>query len=274
MSRDILDEKLREGRKERETYAPGGEGYESELVSKIMDMYDTLRQNHINTSCQDWSRIHFTEFFNELSSALEGAVIANPNLFLNEIIWQASMNYELQGAKFVCLRLVDPLVQAFYNQGHNDFVVDFSILPGKQEFAASYLKGNMDEQLIAHYRGDCDMYAYATSLVTLTVEGDSRTLSHKSYDSIITHEGWSQTVGWTSQNCEYTLLDSRSHLNHFGNRNCVFRTSQEMDAETINYLHRWAFFKRGNRLFVPYGEGEWKEILVHGVDDFEEVLPE
>lgn len=132
--------------------------------------------------------------------------------------------------------LIEPMLQALYNLGHNSLIVDPMHLPYPPTDMASYLHGEPGNPLAFSYNGPVGWLGNNARHCRIKTGGYVKVLGKDAEDS--TFYVKARIRRWTASPEE--LKD---------------------EMEDIIYLPL-GFFDKGNKLFVPGGESGWKELTV------------
>ncbi len=257
-------------------YTPGEEpahlGLCLHLVEKFLAMdaiHMTVMDGDIECSPEDLTEVdHAQAFLDTLVGMLAG---------------EAEPRYVRE-----CSHLFTPVLNALYGCGHNSLVLDLRELPNSPETVARDLHGRKEDPLdITCYLRDgarvfgAGGHAY-DSRVTFT--GATGAFGHGSADSEFVLHGNTEFMGASSRRCTYFIP-------HAGEASLV---GAKVEFSTVyDLFFRWAkeetrpdsgpskatmsssgiltdraslvhlgsdFFKRGNTILVPDGEGGWTEV--------------
>lgn len=132
--------------------------------------------------------------------------------------------------------LIEPVLQALYNLGHNNLIVDPMHLPYPPTDMASYLHGEPGNPIAFSYNGPVDWLGNNARHCRIQTGGGVRALGKNAESS--TFYVTAPITGWTANPEE-----------------------MKEDRDDIICLPL-EFFARGNTLFVSDGEGSWKELTV------------
>ncbi len=256
MNRDIFDEKLGKTPEKREHYEPA-QLYELQhiidsLVREHMD--GTLKQVHSDDV--GWT-VGFEDVVKHISPMLE-PLKERPdevNSFLDTLLFRAA------DAKHNLEYLFCPVVQALYNQGHNDFTVDLSYYSlGKQDLISA-LHGEEDRPLkLTLNASGFNYFGWLVKHCELTLSGDCLDIACNAENStfhIHNELGRTLYLGMGAQECDF-YIDSLAGVSVCGNAyNCNVYGTGNLNAK-IPAL----FCKNGNKLFEPDPDnpGEWMEV--------------
>ncbi len=168
--------------------------------------------------------------------------------------------------------LLNPLVQALYERGKNDFHVDLSPLEDVPDFCvhghpfAAYLAGTKERPLRAVYtaselcsfgerarHAELELLGYAVGL------GES---SH--YVKFRVRDNVPEGAGMKASHCEFRINGLNS-LDRWGWHNHYYVSDEEFlssagDVAFLAYIKGKGFTRQRNRIFVPDGAGGWRRV--------------
>ncbi len=256
-----------------EQYQAGSMGFDPAFVETLMEAY--LSESYITVP--EWEReTHQARLFRgaakgigalldsrtrieELSAdSLLDAVISALASLDDEQLWNASDH------------LLDPLVQALYERGKNDFHVDLAPLEAVPEFFihghpfASYLAGTKENPLRAVYTvsevcsfGEGARHAEFELLGYAVMLGESA--HHTTFRA---RDLVPEAAGKEASHCEFRINGTQS-LDEWGWHNDYYISDEKFlssagDVAFLAYIKGMGFTRRRNRLFVPDGEGGWR----------------
>lgn len=266
MSGKMFKKKVGKGKTEKgASYKRGQPGPELDLATKVAKLYLSGRLTEKYNGAKP--RDSFDRSLGMILESLDGYEIGDmdPHLFLEMAIQKISQTTE-HTKHTHCL--IDPLVQALYLNGLNDFSIDLSPLPLWPVYCGSFLTGDGDNQLTASYVGKkVNQFAYDSTDSVLRLKANALTVGHKSTSVVVKSDGKSGSVGWRGNGCDYEIIGSKAIINPYENHNCVFRVESfcvESDAAydgDLKTLQEIGFFRRGNTILVPDGKGGWEEVV-------------
>ncbi len=137
--------------------------------------------------------------------------------------------------------LIEPVLQALYDLGHNSLIVDPMHLPYPPTDMASYLHGEPGNPLAFSYNGPVGRLGNNARHCRIKTGGGVRVLGKNAESSAFYVTA--PITGWTANPEE--MKEGRDDVI------CL----------------PLEFFDRGNTLFVPGGSGDWKEITVEDCMD-------
>ncbi len=175
--------------------------------------------------------------------------------------------------------LLDPVVQVFYDRGHNDFLIDLSFLIFEPEKLAVGLIGREDEPLRVTYRGNVDNFANFVSDCDLTLDGKvsgnfvggSGGGNFRSKIAFDYDNAYKLCIG--SYQTEFYLEVMPWLSDHIGSictsEECAFYVRRKPCYERMAILKEESFFgrynmypkrrRKGNRLYHRQGRG-WTKV--------------
>lgn len=238
-------------------YEPGILGFNPSAVDRLIALWESGDLFHLHIE-DPWERLATS--VGQISSILGDKPVGKPDALIEAVIHRLSLASDLDRSDTE--DLLDPLVQALYEAGHNNFAVDLTPLHWP-ESCAMYLSGTQERPLVASYAGKVSRVASCCSSVDLTfhIEGYVQTIGQQSKDSRMVMRARCGSVGWKAESCEFTLLGRMGSINPYENHGCVFRTDNtELVEVELDDFWEQGFFSRGNTLYVPDGKGSWKEV--------------
>lgn len=240
-----------------EDYERGILGYDLGAVDGLIALWESRDLFHLHIE-DPWERLATS--VSQINAVLGGSPVEKPDALIEAVVHRLSLSAE-PNAHFT-EDLLDPVVQALYEAGHNSFAVDLSPLAWP-ESCAMYLSGREGRPLVASYAGKISRVASCCSSVDLTldIDGYVHSIGQQSKDSRMVMRAACGSVGWKGESCEFTLLGRMGCINPYENRGCVFRTDNtELVEAELDDFREQGFFSRGNTLCVPDGKGSWKEV--------------
>ncbi len=246
-----------------ESYEPGACGFDRTLVEWLISLYDDemlliMDSNRMQSLFREYADLFTRELGEVAGSGF------NANLFLDAVVRGIGEHLEESGceSRLTYLgHLLDPLVQALYDLGHNDFTIDCDALPCYPDSLGYYLGGEESRRLRAAYRADPGYFGHKTAHCDLTLVGNAFRLGTFSKWSGFSIEGEAHQVAHYSSHCSYRLrafqcLSVTSEMPS----DCEFRISQKMTPGRMRRLKGDNFFRQGNTILVPDGSGGWTEV--------------
>ncbi len=207
-----------------------------------------------------------------LRTALESGhgTAFDPDILLDEVIAEVHRMDSLTDFEqtYWTSYLLDPLVQALYDMGHNCFLIDLAAL-GNQECLAIHLTGaihdfagNAAAPLTATYLTD-SVTVFATDVrnCRLTLKGNASYAGASSSLSDLTLLASVGTCGIDAANCSFTLgavepvLKSAQNLRH-----CEVYVKDGVSLPDRVDLHLKGFYRNSNTLYVPARDGGWRRL--------------
>ena len=237
-------------------YTPAELGFDEELFPEIMGLY--RRQSDLWREARPLRDLGVEEAERMLADHISDGL--NIHGFLDVVIQYLHRELEPEAQKEAWL-VLDPVVQALYNIGYNDFFLDLSCFDAPLRSCGHKLEGKESRPLVARYLGDVSHFGCWTRYCHLGFRGRIMYyLGHSSSHSAFAFTGEADNAGYGAQECEY-LLDTEESMpiNPHRNENCTFTLTTPPLRLELNRFQNLGFFERGNTLLIPDGEG-WKEV--------------
>ncbi len=243
---------------EREHYEPGVVGFDLALVEHLVDRFISTKM-----------KTHYNRLSSEVSY-LKGILPTaddeefKPNAFLDEIV--ARMNERLPPSRIRSTnRLFDPLIQALYENGHNDFVLDLMPLQFKAEDAlfpiyrlADNLEGTCERPLSISYRAHTEEFAMWVRFCDIQLDGHTSEGGYCAYKSTLAFNGKVKTPGCHAEESVLHLEEMDSQV--IISTDCTYHAHSIPKGFPEDHYGTWQwFFEQGN-ILVYLKDGEWTEV--------------
>ena len=187
-------------------------------------------------------------------------------LFLDTLVYQLEWKHEEEANPAFMNFLFSPLVQALYNLEYNGFHLDISGLTiGSPWQMVSHLRGTPDNPLRLTYKGDAYHCGAHLNHCELTAIGKVEVLGFSASHSDFTFRGEAKTLAIEAEQCTFRIPGvDHAHITQLS-----FPTSfvdYDVSMHTVDgVLHSYFklphnFFENKNSLYIPDGEGGWKEV--------------
>ncbi len=266
-------------------YKPGSGQYDSGLAGDLVRLYSS---GELRKMCPHWAE---EGGFRDLVGILEQRIASqadikgmDANIFLEDIASCILHGVELTGRPDAFSTLLDPVMQALYNQGHNDLTIDFSLFPQDYLEVGGKLEGKEDRALRMTYTGTFKDVGFHVKHVRLELYGTSKWVGFHAHSSEFILHDRAPRLGWRGSGCTYHLLcdEPGTGILLGGNtplRENKFYFHRGLSSDVQERIRmrkaarRWLgerdvlcrdweqFFDKGNSIFIPKGEGEWEEIV-------------
>jgi len=267
VSRDLLDGELASGTKKmKEHYETGEEHTRDSLVDNLVGQYETIVEEMWRSRKWVGGFDHkYKEKVRELSEMLPTDQDFDANKFLDDLTWYIPLETDITHACYFNY-FIDPVLQALYNNGHNDFVLDFNRLPPTSRILGfQTLRGKDDNLLSVTILGDViecgDRVSYCKIEVLGNVGWAVGTMA--SGCEFVIH-GSVRKAGRESVRCKYELSDfdplprySQSDAEYLNNE---YHVRAPLTPSVRKKIFESDFFIMKNRLFVPRTDTEWEEV--------------
>ncbi len=256
MSRSLFDDFPELSSKKRETYTPAELNAYSELFDEIKLYWENTYMKNVFLS--------YGEKVEDLDCIITNYVQEDidPRQFLDAVVLEASAK---GASSFMLTELMSPMLQALYNRGHNDFVIDFALYsldrPVLATTLAHDLKAEPDRRLKAMFLGiDVTMFAQYVENCDLVLDGEVYHLGNDSTDSkfTVTKQVHLVPLGQWASGCEFRLYQPdycESMLSEY------ILGELQPEEPALKFLENHGFWKRNNTLYVPDDSEEWSEVL-------------
>ncbi len=283
-----LEDVLSQSR-QRETYEEGHFDYDEERVNQLVNIVKEGTLTAIKSSV-NWLKLRFSrkpyrmylldgikkraDFLTEElrldTEALE------PNAFLDAIL-PALTRYGFLDSQGMHLgeMLLDPLIQALYNVGYNDFIIDTSGSGLSRTDIGNGLTGRRGNPLnmrfigrVRHfgaYVSDCSLELHGTSFGSDSVATGAYRSDFKFKENI-------SAFGNSARKCTFTFNSLRNYLSQIqqlrwgidapnNSKVYVHEVLAEAEIDLLNSAHFFTYNSRHrNQLYVPDDSGGWEEV--------------
>lgn len=221
------------------SYKPGSGGISYEAASTFMEQF--LAIDLIQMCLRRDEPQMYGELVDLATSFIEphNTEEFNPQGFLDAVIHRLAEAGEPEYGVDVRDEpdyLIDSMLQALYNLGYNNLVVDPMYFPYPPEDMASYLHGEADNPLTFSYNGSLSWLGNNARHCRIKAGGGVKVLGKDAESSVFYVK--SPIEKWTAN--PEDLKENRDDLI------CI-----PLD-----------FFDKGNKLYVPDGKGDWKGLTL------------
>lgn len=230
------------------SYTPGEQGFDPESLDGVMRPYTWgILPSNWNISVE------------MLRPLVEGGKVASADAFLDAVVGR--INSLEPGHLTGISRLLDPLVQALYDCGHNCFRLDLGEQFNWSWDLMSHLRGSEQRPLAVScvvdvWRG----FGLDARYCCLELTGNCAEGGQGSEHSVFRFSGLVKTAGRASGSCSYTLDSARSIKGHALPRGSEVYVRQEPEEWHLDRLAKSGFFNRGNRLYLLESDGSSTEV--------------
>ena len=163
--------------------------------------------------------------------------------------------------------LISPVLQALYSLGRNGFDIDLTSLPGLPYRMLTFLEGTKDNPLRIAYRGGRvrhfgEMLSHCSVAASAVVEDYA---AKGARHCEMTFGEGDFGVGFEAESCTFHVRSASSVPERA--YSCTYYLADGIPDDPVatwwpGRLDYFGFFRRDNTLFVPDGDGGWKETLV------------
>ena len=194
-----------------------------------------------------------------LRPLVEGDRVASPDAFLDAVVGR--INSLEEGRHAGISRLLDPLVQALYDCGHNCFRLDLSDSHQWAWDLMSHLHGSEQRPLSVSCVVDIGKtFGLDTRYCSLELTGSCDEGGGGSEHSVFSFSGKVKTAGRKSASCSYTLDSARAIQCHALPCGSEVYVRDEPDEWHLDRLTKSGFFNSGNSLYVIGSDGSAREV--------------
>jgi len=301
VSRDVLDGLGGLERSvDRGFYEPGLEHDYSSHVDRITAIYIDIGNNTGYRFAGLGGERGFNDLTTEISEILEDEpAIEDPCSFIHDVIDAVRDATNEKAFQVTDEIVLSPLLQALYNQGHNDFVFSLE-MKRPPPYLLRYLRGTKQNPMRISCSADARCVANRVEYVNLQFNGSINELGTAAKRSVLTANGEVNAAGSFAARTEFyvpSLGTLTKDFVGFG-EGCTFYVDGQFDDSDATYsqsfltyvLRRHGFWwdmnlndsklgsrllrgvmksfsKMGlnayrNRLFIPSGDdGDWEEVF-------------
>ena len=256
-------EGLEPGELDTAAYTQGERGAHAGLVSRLISLVSDERASYLGL---DSAALH-------IRSLLEKHPISNANAFLDEIVLELAACAPASESFSHSHHLLDPLVQALYDRGHDHLVLDITPLQKPPLMLADFLHGTPERKLTLTIIGDLYCVAQQAHNCAITCTG---TISGVAASHAVTSEfifGKSvSSAGPNAYRCtfdlqswnalppafDYTSSGPKDRYWTFPTE-CVYHISDEFSRPALEYYRLKGFFIAGNMVHHLTPDGVWHE---------------
>ncbi len=262
MSRDILGEELAdEGEhKEREHYEPAEELDCSELVDYLVGLYVNGTLSLDDSMFREKRKESFDHAAEMARQFLKDKSF-EPQGFLDALVDEvlAADGYEFAKPR----RVLDPVVQALYELGHNALTVDTS-RDSREFYIGGDLHGTEDDTLAVTYVGRFhSVGAFAEHSNILCIGDTSYGGKWAKHCEMHFTNGKSPSVGSSSTDSTYYITDQSNIAIDLDPMvqgpavRCTYYVDAQLEPHTLEFYHFHDFFEYGNKLYWKGEDDEW-----------------
>ncbi len=260
---------------QREPYVPGTTGFHKNLVDRIVRQHEDGTISSLYWQGATKGHRMCSDRFIELIEP-EITPDFDANRFLDEVITALTLRPVVDpSVHFQSLNpFCSPLLQALYDFGYNDFLMQMPSPECDTLDMAMYLEGSRDRPLTVVYSGRVGQkFGYRCKNCELTLRGSATQVGRDSTDctfvsyAVPTFE--SLDYGSDASSCEFEIHSERYGLGlHLRNSIVSLQSVPEPDSlyEPISGLSWRTFFHKGNELFIPDGKDGWDQLVLKDGD--------
>jgi len=243
VKRDSLGEELKGEIKEREHYEPGSEPYNPDTIDRIVSFYTG-----------DVSKRFRGRSVELIEEQLGDEEIPNPDAFLDAIVARCSgfNQEEIMNLGW----LIDPLIQAFYNQGHNCFFLDLTNVHCRPWSVLGGLRGKPDQILTVKYAGKAYDVGDKSHYCSIEYSGECSSIGERAKHSeffLSGHSSWS--VADHADFCVFHIESPGYIKCHALPTNTDFYVQHARSSFKLKRLLKSGFFHRDNHLYEVTDDG-------------------
>ena len=260
MSSRIFKAKLgQDDLKKGASYKPGTLGYDPKLITKLFLRHVSSDNPLFDTSLsEDFADIITTHAQEDF----------DPRQFLDAVVAEASIGPGLSSFSYLD-KFLSPVVQALYTLEYNSFELDLSLCEAGDRTLnlATALKGKPGRLLEMKYTGISTFrFGNSNEFCKLTLEGAAESVGSESEWSefIVTKRVPLYPLGFAGSNCTFRLAEidycDQMFLDYLDHITDEEYGDALAHGPVLVYIKNKGFFERGNKLYVPDSQDEWKEV--------------
>ncbi len=181
----------------------------------------------------------------------------NPNAMLDALVTRVVLVGWPEHHRGLNL-LLDPLVQALYDNGSNNLVVDLSGMEDSPSTLAFCLKGTEERPLIATYKARAlNEFAPTVRHCRLSLQGSATFAAYQAQHSSVEVSGQATSVGLHAFQCD--LFIGSVYQVTSDSAECRFHVEPGPDEKSLREEATGWFYSRANILLERGPTGEWQD---------------
>ena len=278
---------------EEPRYEPGRGGLEGEIAKELLEFY--LKDNHYIPRAMDYTtgegcytrdgqHEEFIRCTGIIQEILEGKHY-EPERLIDAVVFFASEITSSRQRLYIH-RLLDPLVQTLYHEGHNALSVDVTPLPNVPYRLASHLTGSPEHPLQVYYHLGTfrtgDVYPGPRVAIGVShckiefdgnLKGDPIPTGICARESEIIFLGRAK-AGFQAEDCTFYISSLEGLV--YDSRKCRYYLDWSQNPDHIQTNSRRLrlglrmlalqaggfFWSQRNTLYLPKEGGEWRRVIV------------
>ncbi len=243
---------------EREHYEPGKLPYDSEALDNLVNKFSRLSDMDIINE-YSFGNIWVERFTDVVNGFPEEDFDAQA--FLDALVEGILKKTTLEHITFSSC-LLDPAVQALYDLGYNEFIIDLSRVPITPKYMANDLIGQPGKPLKLLYKGNATEFGINVKYCEMEIVGDCHYGGTQANRSSITFSGDAKNIAGFASTTDFIMeaeliyaLDTPSPC-----FKCNFKITDAVKKEHVEELMFERFFEDNNKLYKKTKAGNWKEV--------------
>lgn len=244
-----------------ESYTEGEAGAHPDLVGRLVSWAMDTRTPYLGL---DSAALH-------IRPLLERHGVSDANAFLDEVVLQLAAHAPAEETFSSSHHLLDPLVQAFYDMGHDHLVLDITPLQKPPLMLADFLHGTPERKLTLSILGDlyCVGQQALNCAITCTGAISGVAASHAVSSDFIFGKSVS-SAGPNAYSCTFHIpswnaIPSAFEFTSSGKTDkrwtfpteCTYYVRDEVSGPALDYYRRKGFFLAKNVLHYLTPDEVW-----------------
>lgn len=246
-----------------ESYTGGEAGAHQDLVRRLVGWATDTRTPYLGL---DAEALHIREL-------LERHQVSDANAFLDEAVLQLAASAPAEETFSASHHLLDPLVQALYDMGHDRLVLDLTLLEKRPLMIADFLHGTAERKLDLTIIGDLYCMGQQAHNCSIVCQGAvSGIAGSHAVTCDFLFSGSVSAAGPNAYGCtfdlpswnaipppfEFTSSSQRDRRWTFPTE-CTYYVHGEVSEPAIEYYRRRGFFIAKNVLHYLTPDGVWRK---------------